>query len=57
MILIKYKMFMKGKRHIYEIFQKFEFFPNNILGVSREEIFSKCNAMSMIVDFNLNLMF
>ena len=43
MILIKYEMFMKGRRHIQEIFQKFKFFPNNILGVLHEKISSKCN--------------
>ena len=36
-------MFMKGRTHIQEIFQKFKFVPNNILGVSREKITSKCN--------------
>ena len=34
---------MKGGIHFYDIFQKFMYFSNNILGVSRETIFLKYN--------------
>ena len=36
-------MFMKGRIHVQEIFQKFKCFPNIVLGVSPEKLFSKCN--------------
>ena len=34
---------MKERIHIYKILCKIKYFPKNILGVSHEIIFSKCN--------------
>ena len=39
---------MKGKRPISEIFQKFKYFPSNILGVLREKVFLKCNEYGVL---------
>ena len=41
-------MSMKGRIHIYEMLQKFKYFPNNILGVSREKIFLKYSEFDFL---------
>ena len=38
----------EGYMHVYELFQKFKHFPNNILGVSPEKLFSKCNEQDFL---------
>ena len=43
---------MKARIHIYEIFQKFKYFLNNILSVSREIIFSKDNEYDFLTSIN-----
>ena len=39
---------MKAKIHIYEIFQKFKYFPNNILIVSNEVWFETWNVVDQM---------
>ena len=49
-LFISKKMFMKGRIYIYEILQKIKYLPNNILGVSREIILSKCNEYDFLYE-------
>ena len=51
--LNQYKILMKGRRHIWEIFQKFKFFPNNILGVSHKKYFQNANDSWLQSTFNI----
>ena len=40
---------MKARIHIYEVFWKFNYFPNNILSVSHEIMFQKCNDYGFLM--------
>ena len=44
---------MKARIGIYEIFQKFKYFSNNILGVPHKIIFSKYNEYDFLTSINV----